>query len=116
MHCNVNMKVWNVTLSLVLGALNTCVVCCFVGCQALVYGTASDLNKLSVGMTKPEVISVLGRPISSSADADKGEEQLIYKRMKHAISEWPRTYAVTLRQGRVVKFGEQYDERNVNNF
>jgi hypothetical protein len=36
--------------------------------------------------------------------------------MKHAISEWPRTYAVTLRQGRVVKFGEQYDERNVNNF
>jgi hypothetical protein len=67
-------------------------------------------------MSKEEVIKTMGRPVSVSADSDKGEEQLIYKRMKHAISEWPRTYAVTLRAGKVVKFGEQYEERNINSF
>ncbi len=85
-------------------------------CQAIIYGTASDFEKLALGMSKAEVIKLLGSPVSMSADADKGEEQLIYKRMKHAISAWPRTYAVTLRGGKVVKYGEQYDERNINNY
>jgi hypothetical protein len=86
------------------------------GCQALVYGTASDFDKLSLGMSRQQVIEALGRPVSSGADADKGEEYLIYKRMKHAISEWPRTYQVTLRGGKVVRYGEQYDEKNLNQF
>lgn len=86
------------------------------GCQAIVYGTASDFEKLSLGMSKSQVIQVLGSPVSVSADGDKGEEQLIYKRMKHAISEWPRTYSVTLRDGRVVKYGEQYEEKNINRY
>jgi outer membrane protein assembly factor BamE (lipoprotein component of BamABCDE complex) len=84
------------------------------GCQAMVYGTAADFNKISLGMAKEQVIKVLGSPVSVSADADKGEEYLIYKRMKHAISEWPRTYMVTLRNGKVVKYGEQYDEHNID--
>jgi len=84
------------------------------GCQAIVYGTATDFEKLSLGMTKSEVINILGSPVSVSADGDKGEEYLIYKRMKHAISEWPRTYTVTLRGGKVVKYGEQYEEKNLN--
>lgn len=84
------------------------------GCQAMVYGTATDLNKISLGMTKSEVIDVLGTPVSISADGDKHEEYLIYKRMKHAISEWPRTYKITLRNGKVVKYGEEYEEKNVN--
>ncbi len=86
------------------------------GCQAVVYGTASDFQKLSLGMTKAQVIEVLGAPVAVSADGDKGEEYLIYKRMKHAISEWPRTYSVTLRAGKVVKYGEQYEEKNVNRY
>ena len=86
------------------------------GCQAMIYGTASDFERVSLGMTKAQVIEVLGSPVASHADGDKGEEYLIYKRMKHAISEWPRTYEVTLRSGRVVKYGEQYDEKNVNRF
>jgi len=87
------------------------------GCQAIIYGTASDFNKISLGATKAEVIQQsLGNPISTSADADKGEEVLIYKRMKHAISEWPRTYSVILRDGKVVKYGEQYEEKNSNLF
>ena len=87
-----------------------------VGCQAVIYGTAADFEKISLGMTKAQVIEVLGSPVSVSADADKNEEQLIYKRMKHAISEWSRTYAVTFRDGKVVRYGEQYDEKNVNRY
>ena len=86
------------------------------GCQAMVYGTASDFEKISLGMTKEQVIQTLGSPVSVSADGDKGEEYLIYKRMKHAISEWPRTYSVTLRGGKVVKYGEQYQESNINRY
>jgi hypothetical protein len=86
------------------------------GCQALIYGTATDFNRISLGMTKAQVTEVLGSPVSTSADGDKGEEILVYKRMKHAISEWSRTYSVTLRNGKVVKFGEQYEEKNINQF
>jgi outer membrane protein assembly factor BamE (lipoprotein component of BamABCDE complex) len=86
------------------------------GCQAMVYGTASDFEKVSLGMTKEQVIQILGSPVSVSADGDKGEEYLIYKRMKHAISEWPRTYSITLRGGKVAKYGEQYEEKNINRY
>ena len=88
----------------------------FSGCQAIVYGTATDFSRVSVGMTKAEVVKEIGNPVSIAADVDKGEEYLIYKRMKHAISEWPRTYMVTLRDGKVVKYGEQYQEQNLNTF
>jgi hypothetical protein len=86
------------------------------GCQAVIYGTASDFKRLKLGMTKAEVISAIGTPVSISADGDKNEEYLIYKRMKHMISEWPRTYSVTLRNDHVVKYGEQYEEKNLNHF
>lgn len=86
------------------------------GCQAVVYGTASDFDKVAIGMTKQQVIQALGSPVSVSADGDKTEEYLIYKRMKHAVSAWPRTYSVTLRGGKVVKYGEQYEEKNINIF
>lgn len=92
------------------------VVALITGCQAMIYGTAADFGKISLGMPKSQVIAILGSPTSVSADADKGEEQLIYKRMKHAISEWPRTYAVTLREGKVVRYGEQYEEKNINRY
>ena len=85
------------------------------GCQSMVYGTASDLSRLSLGMTKLEVVQIMGSPISVGADADKQEEYLVYKRMKHVISGWPRYYMVTLRNGKVIKYGEQYEEKNVNN-
>ena len=71
-----------------------------VGCQAVVYGTASEFEKLSIGMTKDQVVELLGKPTSIGADGEKSEEYLIYKRMKHAISAWPRTYQVTLRNGK----------------
>ena len=81
----------------------------------MIYGTSSKFNDLSLGMSKEQVISILGRPVETLADGDKAEEYLIFKKMKHAISAWPRTYRVTLRAGKVVKWEEQYDEKNVNN-
>lgn len=85
------------------------------GCH-IIYGTAADFAKISLGMTKAQVIDVLGTPVAVSADADKGEERLVYKRMKHALSEYPRTYEVVLRGGQVVRFGEQYSEKNISVF
>ncbi len=32
------------------------------GCQAVVYGTASEFEKLSIGMTKDQVVELLGKP------------------------------------------------------
>jgi len=79
------------------------------GCQAMVYGTASQFKNLSLGMTKQDVIDTLGNPVSISADGDKHEEYLIYKKMRHAISAWPVTYRVTLRDGKVTKWDEQQE-------
>jgi len=92
------------------------IVLLLTGCQAVIYGTASDFDKVELGMTKAQVVAALGAPVSVGPDADKGEEYLIYKRMKHAISEWPRTYQITMRNGLVVKYGEQYEEKNINRF
>lgn len=85
-------------------------------CQAMVYGTASGFDKLQIGMTKDQVIDAVGEPVATEAEGDRHEEYLIYKKMKHAVSAWPRTYKVTLRDGHVVKWGEQYQESNVNNY
>lgn len=85
------------------------------GCQ-LIYGSASDFANISLGMTKDQVVEVLGEPVAVSADADKEEESLIYKRMKHFFSEYPRTFEVVFRDGKVVRYGEQYDERNINRY
>ena len=82
----------------------------------IIYGTAADFAEISLGMNKAQVIEILGAPIGVSADADKNEEALIYKRMKHVLSEYPRTYEVVLRDGKVVRYGEQYNERNINVF
>lgn len=94
--------------------LLTCLI--LAGCQAAIYGTATGFNMLELGMSKSDVIEILGDPVSRSADGDRGEEYLIYKKMKHAISAWPRTYEVVFREGKVVKWGEQYDEKNINHY
>lgn len=73
----------------------------------MIYGTAADFDKLKIGMTKEQVVGVLGSPTATEANGDRAEEYLIYKKMRHAISDWPRIYQVTLRDGRVVKWYEQ---------
>ena len=78
------------------------------GCQAMMYGTASDFDQLHRGMSKADVIKILGAPISIEANADTGQEILIYKRMERVISDWPRLYGVTFREGAMVRYGEWY--------
>lgn len=98
---------------LIFAAMAAIVQC---GCQAMIYGTSSDLNHLQVGMTKEKVIKTMGDPISTGANADKHEEYLVYKRMRHTISEWPRMYQLTLRDGKLVQWGEKNEEKDVNGF
>jgi outer membrane protein assembly factor BamE (lipoprotein component of BamABCDE complex) len=103
-------------VSVQMRILPACILLLLTSCQSAIYGTADDFAKISLGMTKDEVIGVLGNPVSVSCNADTNEELLIYKRMKHPISAWTRSYEVTFREGKVVRFGEQYEEVNVNNF
>lgn len=77
------------------------------GCQAMLYGTATDFEKVAVGMSKDQVVQAIGEPVSVGADGAKGESYLVYKRMSHAVSAWPRNYVVTLKDGSVTRFGEQ---------
>ena len=67
-------------------------------------------QNLSLGMTRPQVIEALGTPTTAYADSDKREEHLIYRRMSHVVSWGPQNYQVTLRDGKVVRYGEQSSE------
>lgn len=84
------------------------------GCQAIIYGTASQFENIHIGMNKGEVISVLGRPSSFEADGTRNEEIFIYRKMGHVISELPKTYKVVFKEGKVIKYGEKLSEYNVN--
>lgn len=77
------------------------------GCQAAMYGTAAQLNKISVGMTKPEVVAALGQPNSTAAQ--QGGEFLVYRWMEAVLTEWPKEYFVLLVDGRVVSYGRKGD-------
>ena len=76
-----------------------------MGCQATMYGTADDLNDLKVGMTKSDVVDLLGEPLSTVMDGDKDEELLLYRRMIHVIAWGPQSYEVLLRNGKVIHWG-----------
>ncbi len=76
------------------------------GCQAAMYGTGSDLNLVKIGMTKSEVIAILGKPVSIGAEAVSNVEKLNYRKMTN-ITDWqPTSYEIVLKEGRVIKFGE----------
>jgi hypothetical protein len=74
------------------------------GCQAVAFGTASDLNKVSVGMSRAQVIEAIGTPTTTSASANS--ETLSYKRMPSTLGWMPKLYDVTLADGKVVSYGE----------
>jgi hypothetical protein len=93
-------------VSHVLRALAICLGFLVMGCQAMMYGTASDFTRLSLGMTKSQVIQTIGEPNTVRADALTGEEHLTYRRMPQVVGWLPYNYDVTLRDGRVVSFGE----------
>ena len=81
--------------------------CVFFGCT----GTSAKLNRVSIGMTKAEVIRSIGTPDSTSAS--DGREYLIYHLASpKALVVDPRDlthYYIRLTSGRVDAYGEQGD-------
>ena len=91
-----------------------CFAVVFVGCAA----PASNMNRLSVGMTKADVLQVMGQPQTVSAQA--GVETLVYRlgeglKTTRLPGSGPSTgqatglYVVRLESGKVVAFGRAGD-------
>lgn len=75
------------------------------GCQAMMYGTAADMNALSLGMSRADVVQRMGAPISTDATANS--ETLHYRKMERVGGWWPTGYLVKLEGGKVVAFGKE---------
>ena len=65
------------------------------------------MNRLSVGMTKSEVLDAMGKP-SSTASPGKGVEFLRYREF-YSWRNYYITYFVRLVDGRVDSYGETGD-------
>ena len=89
---------------------STLTVLCLVGTLAGCRSTASEMNDLSVGMTKAEVRDVLGSPHSTAAN--EGAEFQRYVLHDSALgASMTRHYFVKLVDGRVVSYGMDGDFR-----
>ncbi len=76
------------------------------GCQAMMYGTGKDINKVQIGMTTAEVIALLGEPSSVGVDSISKTEKLFYRKMGK-VTDWePLSYEIVIKDGKVIKFGE----------
>jgi hypothetical protein len=87
-----------------------CAAVSLTGCMAMIFGTADELNKVSVGMTRQEVIQTLGQPKSISAKGDL--EYLQYRWVKAVVAadgNFPEDYFVAVKNGRVVSYGKKGD-------
>ena len=71
------------------------------GCACMGKPLISRTNELRLGMTKDEVISILGEPVSTQANIEEGE------RLEYWVSEhfMAVPYSVTIKDGKVVKYG-----------
>ncbi len=71
-----------------------------VGCGT----SAQRLNQVSVGMTKQDVVRILGTP--ESASAANGQEVLVYTLSNSWNSQyWNSKYRVVIQGGRVIAYG-----------
>lgn len=63
------------------------------------------MNQLSIGMTKEDVVGVLGKPVSTSAS--EGTELMNYAFAEERVWGFAQPYFI--RDGRVVSFGRHGD-------
>ena len=101
-----NQKTFRPKIALTL--LTIWVVSLFTGCQTSTQAT----NRISVGMTKAQVLAVVGSPHSKSADTHDGVliEKWIYKETTWDQGgwSWNRTAsdsAIIFHNGRIVSYG-----------
>jgi hypothetical protein len=64
---------------------------------------ATRTGKLRIGMTKPEVVAVMGKPVSFGAD--RQSEVLYFRLVEGDIGGGMRTFFVRLVEGKVDSFG-----------
>ena len=86
------------------------VVASLTGCMAAIFGTADQLNQISIGMTKDEVLKRLGPPKSTAAVG--GIEYMQYSWVKTVIAanaNFPQDYYVAIQNGRVSSYGQKGD-------
>ena len=76
----------------------TCGLMLLAGCAT----TSKDFNRLSLGMSKPQVIDILGQPRSTGADA---EAEYLHYSLHSGIGTFEEPYVVEIRDGKVVKYG-----------
>ena len=79
-----------------------------VGCLAATFamgcaGSAVKINHLAIGMTKAEVIDIMGDPSYTSGASDV--EILSYNLTSNSF--FTDTYYVRIKQGKVERFGRQ---------
>jgi hypothetical protein len=66
--------------------------------------SAKRVADINAGMTKAEVVRILGTPDGSGLDGDK--EYLNYRLMENIWTDWvPTSYTVVLQNGQVVSYG-----------
>lgn len=75
--------------------------------------TASVINKISLGMTKPEVLKVMGNPVSVSAHGDT--EYLNYRLKETDAYDFRWPYFVRLVNGKVDAYGRTGDFNTTKN-
>jgi hypothetical protein len=77
-------------------------VAALCGCRT----SSSDLNSLSLGMEKQDVIRILGTPHSTAA---KGDTEVLRYWLKRADMGGKDEYVVQIIDGRVAAFGSRAD-------
>lgn len=69
--------------------------------------TAYKINSVSLGMSKEDVIKLMGKPVSTSAT--EGTEYLNYKLAETVYDDFYTPYYVCIRDGKVISYGRTGD-------
>ncbi len=71
---------------------------------------AYKINNVSLGMTKAQVIEVMGRPNSTLAKGDiEYLSYLLYETDEQASYDWPTNYFIRIIDGKVESYGRMGD-------
>ncbi len=108
-----NMKILWLTNSLALSTLMLFTSCSSVKEYFNKYETQENATKLRVGMTKTEVIGIMGNPLKENF----GQKDVFFYYVK---TEWQdfqetidETFPVVFKNNKVIGFGTEYYQKNI---